>query len=152
MFLKGFTRYFGVLPKQPKLELTMRTPYRTIFKSFTGFTRVYLTVPGEGYCGIGTNGYPRIACLPAGHIQVKNYTKGAGSFAKADSGEFVHSGGWAIMNDNNTIDINLFECIEKELFKYDKLDQNAITSDGSIGGQYERRLQDLALKAMARKV
>ena len=30
-------RYFGVLPKLPKLELTMRTPYETFFKDFSGF-------------------------------------------------------------------------------------------------------------------
>ena len=34
-------RYFGVLPKLPKIELTMRTPYGTFFKDFAGFTRVY---------------------------------------------------------------------------------------------------------------
>ena len=34
-------RYFGVLPKLAKNELTMRTPYGTFFKNFAGFTRVY---------------------------------------------------------------------------------------------------------------
>ena len=34
-------RFFGVLPKLPKLELTMRTPYKTFFKDFNAFTRLY---------------------------------------------------------------------------------------------------------------
>jgi len=35
-------RFFGVLPKLPKVELTMRTPYRTFFENFNGFTRIYV--------------------------------------------------------------------------------------------------------------
>ena len=35
-------RFFGVLPKLPKLELTMRTPYETFFKNFKDFSRVYV--------------------------------------------------------------------------------------------------------------
>ena len=35
-------RAFGVLPKLPKLEITMRTPYATFFNNFSSFTRVYV--------------------------------------------------------------------------------------------------------------
>ena len=35
-------RYFGVLPKLPKIELTLRTPYNTLFKDFSNFARVYV--------------------------------------------------------------------------------------------------------------
>ena len=35
-------RAFSVLPKLPKLELTMRTPYNTFFNNFSTFTRVYV--------------------------------------------------------------------------------------------------------------
>ena len=30
-------RFFGVAPKLQKMELTMRTPYKTLFKDFAGF-------------------------------------------------------------------------------------------------------------------
>lgn len=35
-------RLFASVIKKPKLELTMRTPYRTIFENFSEFTRVYV--------------------------------------------------------------------------------------------------------------
>ena len=30
-------RFFGVTPKLAKLELTVRTPYSTLFENFNGF-------------------------------------------------------------------------------------------------------------------
>jgi hypothetical protein len=38
--------------KNPKLELTMRTPYRTIFENFNAFTRVYVQA-SDGLIAIG---------------------------------------------------------------------------------------------------
>ena len=35
-------RFFGVMPKLAKVELTMRTPYRTLFSNFNGFSRLYV--------------------------------------------------------------------------------------------------------------
>lgn len=40
-------RYFGVVPKLAKLELTVRTPYRTLFADFSGFHSLYVrTIQG----------------------------------------------------------------------------------------------------------
>ena len=35
-------RFFGVLPKVAKVELTVRTPYKTLFAGFNGFQRLYV--------------------------------------------------------------------------------------------------------------
>ena len=64
-------RFFGVLPKLPKVELTLRTPYRTIFENFNGFTRVYVGT-AKGLMAIGNKSIPRVYLLPPGEIKVQN--------------------------------------------------------------------------------
>ena len=68
-------RFFGVLPKLPKVELTMRTPYRTFFENFNNFTRVYVQT-NKGLIAIGNKSIPRVYLLPPGEINVKNVQSG----------------------------------------------------------------------------
>ena len=68
-------RFFGVLPKLPKVELTMRTPYRTFFENFNQFTRIYVHTI-KGLMAIGNRSIPRVYLLPPGEISVKNQQKG----------------------------------------------------------------------------
>lgn len=68
-------RFFGVLPKLPKVELTMRTPYRTFFENFNNFTRVYVQTQ-KGLMAIGNKSIPRVYLLPPGEITVKNVQHG----------------------------------------------------------------------------
>lgn len=149
---KALARYFSVLPKQPKLELNLRTPTRTIFKSFHGFNRIYVNGPENGWIGISTNSFPRIYFLTSGYLSLKGYTKGPGSFAKNDSGDFVHCGGWLVMHDNNTLDIDLIECTEKENFKYEKVSATPVEGESNLKGYFEKRLQELAVKGLSRKI
>ena len=73
-FLKFSRRNFSVLPKAPKLELTMRTPYRTFFKNFIGFQRIYVGTI-EGQLAIQNRTPPVIYLLPAGDIKIINLIK-----------------------------------------------------------------------------
>ena len=68
-------RFFGVLPKLPKVELTMRTPYQTFFNNFNNFTRVYVQT-NKGLIAIGNKSIPRVYLLPPGEINVKNIQHG----------------------------------------------------------------------------
>ena len=68
-------RFFGVLPKLPRVELTMRTPYRTFFENFNNFTRVYVYT-SKGQIAIGNRSIPRVYLLPPGEINVKNVSSG----------------------------------------------------------------------------
>ena len=47
---------------------------------------------------------------------------GEGNFSKSDSGLFIHTGGWLFVHDNNSIEVNLLECTEKENFNFEKLE------------------------------
>ncbi len=68
-------RFFGVLPKLPKVELTMRTPYRTFFDNFSNFTRIYVATQ-KGIIAIGNKTIPRVYLLPPGELTVKNILPG----------------------------------------------------------------------------
>ena len=111
-------RYFGVLPKLPKLELTMRTPYESFFKDFSGFQRVYVGT-SKGQIAIGNKTIPRVYLLPPGQIKVAHMTEGTGKITKSESGEFIHTGGWLFVHDNNSVEINLLECEDRDTFGWD---------------------------------
>lgn len=92
-------KYFSVLPKAPKMELTMRSPYKTFFKNFIGFQRLYINSL-KGQRVISNRTYPTMYLLPAGEIKLIGMTKTDGSYVDAGSnGEFVHSGGWCIVHE-----------------------------------------------------
>ena len=62
---------------------------------------------------------------------------GPGKLTKSESGEFMHTGGWLFVHDNNSCEVNLLECTEKENFLFDKLDtceeNETHTAAGRVG-------------------
>ena len=99
----------------------MRTPYETFFKNFKDFSRIYVGT-SKGQIAIGNKTIPRVYLLPPGQIKLASMSQGTGKISTSDSGEFIHTGGWLFVHDNNTVEINLLECTEKEAFLWDKLD------------------------------
>ena len=65
---------------------------------------------------IGNRTIPRVYLLPPGELSVKGMAPGSGNFSKNDSGLFIHTGGWLFVHDNNSVEVNLLECSEKETF------------------------------------
>ena len=143
-------RFFGVLPKLPKVELTMRTPYNTFFNNFAGFQRVYVGT-SKGQIAIGNKTIPRVYLLPPGQIKVAHMTEGDGKLTGSESGEFIHTGGWLFVHDNNSIEINLLECTEKENFLWDKLDGCTESETQSTAGRVGAQLQEKTVKLLSRR-
>ena len=48
--------------------------------------------------------------------------EGEGKVSTSETGDFIHTGGWLFVHDNNSVEVNLLECQEKETFDWDKLD------------------------------
>ena len=98
-FYKFGLKYFSVLPKAPKMELTLRSPYKTFFRNFAGFQRLYInTIKGQRV--VSNRTYPTMYLLPAGEIKLIGMVRADGNFSDASSnGEFVHSGGWCIVHE-----------------------------------------------------
>ena len=91
-------RYFGVMPKLAKMELTVRTPYRTLFANFNNFSRLTVNTVG-GNMTIGNKSIPRVYLLPPGEMKVCNIAAGEGNHTSSDSGLFMHTGGWLFMHE-----------------------------------------------------
>jgi len=143
-------RHFSVLPKAPKMELTMRSPYKTFFKNFIGFQRLYINSL-KGQRVISNRTYPTMYLLPAGEIKLVGMIKSEGSFVdQTSTGEFVHSGGWCFVHDNNTVDINLMECVEKEKFAYDKVD-TALAQGLESDSRWDKEACNFAAKKVLKK-
>ena len=143
-------RCFGVLPKHPKLQLTMRTPYETFFHDFKDFARVYVGTL-KGQMAIGNKTIPRVYLLPPGQVTVAHMTEGEGKLSKTDSGEFIHTGGWCFVHDNNSCEINLLECTEKEDFLWDNLEKSQETESQTVAGRVAATLQHKSVKLLSRR-
>ena len=91
-------RFFGVMPKLGKMELTMRTPYRTVFDNFSGFKALRVRTIG-GDMTIGNRAQPRVYLLPPGELKVQQITPGTGNKSNSDSGLFMHTGGWLFVHE-----------------------------------------------------
>eukprot|EP01015_Nassula_variabilis_P005748 TRINITY_DN1428_c0_g1_i5.p1 TRINITY_DN1428_c0_g1~~TRINITY_DN1428_c0_g1_i5.p1 ORF type:complete len:140 (+),score=44.87 TRINITY_DN1428_c0_g1_i5:86-505(+) len=88
-------RYFAAQKKQ-KMELTLRTPYRTLFENFDGFSRI-ITKSNEAALIIQNKSPAAIYVLPPGYLKVKLTTE-----AKNTSGDYLHLGGWLTVHMDNT--------------------------------------------------
>jgi hypothetical protein len=102
LLFKGLTyqnrRFFGVLPKLPKAELTIRTPYKTMFKDYNQFTRIYVESL-KGLMAIGNKSVPRVYLLTPGELSVIGMSEGDGNFSDSASGKFIHTGGWLFVHE-----------------------------------------------------
>ena len=77
--------------------------------------------------------------------------EGEGKITTSESGEFIHTGGWLFVHDNNSIEVNLLECTEKEDFLWDKLDGSVETETESTAGRVGATLQEKTIKLLARR-
>ena len=55
------------------------------------------------------------------------------------------------MHDNNSVEVNLLECVEKEDFMFDKLDGCQKDETESAAGRVAGLLQDKTVKLLARR-
>ena len=72
---------------------------------------------------IGNRTIPRVYLLPPGQLKVAHITAGEGKMTPSESGDFIHTGGWLFVHDNNSIEVNLLECEMKEKVAWDQLDR-----------------------------
>ena len=91
-------RFFGVLPKLAKMELTVRTPYRTVYSNFSKFSRLTVNTIGGNFT-IGNKSIPRVYILPPGEMKVCNVEPGVGNNSPSESGLFMHTGGWLFVHE-----------------------------------------------------
>ena len=143
-------RNFSVVPKLTKAELTIRTPYRTIFDSFSQYTRLYVWTI-DGLLAIGNRSNPRVYLLPPGEMEVIGAEKGEGNNSTSRDGKFIHTGGWLFVHENNSVEVNLVEANEKEDFDFDKLTVPEGLESDSATGKVAEQLQVKTYNAFLRR-
>ena len=112
------TRGFASIVKKPRMELTIRTPYKTLFSNFTDFKRI-ISKTTDYQISISNKMPPAAYILTPGRISVKPEAD-----RKDFKGDFVHFGGWLTIHADNTCEIFLMDAVEADTFtnaKNDKL-------------------------------
>ncbi len=74
------------------MELSLRTPYKTILKDFDGFQRL-ITKTNEASLVIQNKSPPALYILPPGHLKLKLTQDIPGV-----QSEYLHTGGWVIVH------------------------------------------------------
>jgi hypothetical protein len=64
---------------------------------------------------------------------------------------FIHTGGWLFVHDNNSIEVNLLECAEKETIAFDKLDTATVSETETAAGRVAASLQTKTVKLLQRR-
>lgn len=93
------TLFMFSVAKKTKMELTLRTPYSiltldldTVLKDFDGFSRI-ITKSNEAALVIQNRTPPAMYVLPPGPLKVRLTQD-----VKGVTGDFMHTGGWAIVH------------------------------------------------------
>ena len=109
--------------KKPKMEVNIRTPYKTFVENFSGFSRI-VTRTSEATIVVQNKMPPSIHMLPPGTLKLKSETE-----IKGFSGELIHMGGWLVIHPDNSCDINLMEAFDKKDLNSDKIGKGEFSKE-----------------------
>ena len=124
-----------------RMALTLRSPYKTFFNNFDGFSRVVTRSP-EGALILQTKMPAAAYVLLPGSLKVQLTED-----RKDTTGEFVHSGGFAVIHPNNTLEINLVECFDKNEIQMNKVGEGELKEGSdSVTGKYVEKIRRDAKK------
>ena len=115
--------------RKPKMELTIRTPYKTFLADFSEFNSL-MTETAEATLVVQDNMPPAAHILPPGQVSVE-LEKASPDF----SGNIMHFGGWLVIHPDNTCDINLIDGVDKNDVAADKLTKSEFepVEEGTTG-------------------
>ena len=138
-------RFFSA--KKPKMELTIRTPYKTVVDSFSDFIRV-VTRTSESYLIVQNRMPPAAHVLPPGFLKVRMEKEIEGF-----SGDFMHLGGWLVIHPDNSCEINIMDIVERKHIETDKLDkgEQEPTVEG-IGTLYVNKIKSSSFKSFLKQM
>ena len=69
------------------------------------------------------------------------------------SGDLMHTGGWLIINPDNSCEINLMEAVERKDIQADRLDKGELEQiEEGVTGQYAQKIRATTQKAFQRSV
>ena len=138
-FTRGISRNFADEVKQ-RMQVTLRSPYKTYMQNFEGFSKIVGRTT-EGALVIQSKQPAAAYILLPGSLKVLLTED-----RKDTTGEFVHSGGFAVIHPNNTVEINLMECFDKKDIEAAKVSNAEFKETDSPTGKYVERIRSNAKK------
>ena len=132
--------------KKPKMELTIRTPYKTVITSLSDFIRV-VTRTSESYLIVQNRMPPAAHVLPPGFLKVRMEKEIEGF-----SGDLMHLGGWLVIHPDNSCEINVMDIVERKDIATDKLDkgEQEPTEEG-ISTLYVNKIKSSSFKSFLKQ-
>ena len=131
----------------PKMELTIRTPYKTLFNKSTNFKGLNATTI-DGYYYVNDKTPASVRMLLPGSLSVQPDTD-----SKDFVGNFVHTGGWLVVHENNTCEVFLMEAIEQSEFKSTpNTDLSMIQKEDADAAKWIQDVRDSAERSYFRAI
>ena len=119
-----------------KMTLTLRSPYKTYLAGYEGFNKI-VSKTEEGQLIIQSKMPPAAYVLLPGALKVYFAEE-----RKDLTGDFVHAGGFAVIHPNNSCEINLIECFDKNEVQFNKVAEAEISEGGESGaGKYVEKIR-----------
>lgn len=135
-------RYFANVVKKPRMELTIRTPYKTLFQNFSDFKYLKTKTP-ESVLVVGNRMPPALYLLPPGNLSVKPLSE-----SKDFKGEFIHMGGWLIIHADNTTECFLMDAVERKDFQPARNENlSSLTGEDPVAAKYIESIRKEAQSA-----
>ena len=137
------SRSFAIaVAKKSKMQLTIRTPYKTIVENLADFKRV-ITKTNEGVLNIQDKTPAAVHVLPPGLLRVK-LEKDVSDF----SGDLLHTGGFVVINADNSCQIHLTEAVDKKNVNLAEIGKNNLEpTEGGISGKYVDKIRQATAKS-----
>lgn len=88
MLNQGLRKFFSTIVKKQKMEVTLRTPYKTYLEDFDGFSRI-ITKTNSATLVLQNKTPASLYILPPGPLKVKLTQD-----VKGVTGDYLHTGGW----------------------------------------------------------
>ena len=130
-----------------KMEVTLRSPYRTFLNNFDGFSRI-IARTNEGSLVIQSKQPAGAYVILPGSLKIQ-FTEEK----KDSSGDYIHSGGFVVVHPNNTVEISLVECFERKDIETAKIGETDLPDAGdTLAGKYVEKIRSQAKKDYLRFV
>ena len=147
MLNKIITRNFAAVTKNPKMKLTIRTPYKTVVEDLEDFVRVKAKAH-YGALNIQNRTPPSLHVLPPGLMNVV-LSKDIDGF----NGEIYHNGAFVAVHPDNSCEINLMEMFNKEDLKPEMLGTMKLAEDeDSVAANYINQIREKTKNTFSKKL
>ena len=134
-----------VASRKQRMELTIRTPYKTLVEKFTDFKRI-IAKTNEGILNIQNRSPSALYILEPGLLRVKTDKEVAGL-----PSDLFHTGGFAVVHPDNSCEIHLTEAVSRKEIAVEQLGKGQFEpNEGGVSGKFVDKIRNSTTKVFSR--